>query len=469
MDPDRAKRRQSLKVIISETIMFVSVVVTVIILAFLVSGYWINSDFKVERQGLLQISSMPTGAEVDIDGDSSWFQRTNTSKVLSSGEHTVTLTKDGYDSWSKTINISEGLLYRIHYPRLFLQDTVAKQALDIAGATRTSFSPDGSQLLLLDNSLSWQLINLENTELEPTAIDISGLFPDMVDRDSSDSASLNILSLDWDQDNRHILVSAQLGDATEWVLLDVHDTDRSINLTTEFKEHFSEVQILDHSANNLLAVIDNALYKIDVSGRMLSPALVQNVTSFNHYDTNEIIFSASNTQPGSQPSYYVGILKPNNDEIIKVLDISSPVHAVISKFYDDKYITILQGNLLTLYKYQDFEKISDYELTFLPDEIKVGHNGEFITAHSGNRIATLDMETESVTEWATDSANFGWIDNDMIYAINEAGEVVVYDFDGLNRRTIARSASAVFPAKITSDKWLYFFSDNKLMRQVIAD
>ena len=83
MDPDKAKRRQSLKIIISETIMFVSVVVTVVILAFLVSGYWINSDFKVERQGLLQVSSIPTGAEVNIDGDSSWFQRTNTSKTLS--------------------------------------------------------------------------------------------------------------------------------------------------------------------------------------------------------------------------------------------------------------------------------------------------------------------------------------------------------------------------------------------------
>ena len=59
MDPDRLKRRQSLRIIISETIMVLSVVLMVVILAFLVSGYWINSDFKVERQGLLQVSSTP--------------------------------------------------------------------------------------------------------------------------------------------------------------------------------------------------------------------------------------------------------------------------------------------------------------------------------------------------------------------------------------------------------------------------
>ena len=108
MNLDKKKKLRSLKVIISEAIMVLAVIATVAVLAFIVSGYWINSDFKVERQGMLQISSVPTGANVNIDGEeSSWLQRTNTSKVLPSGEHTVTLTKDGYDSWSKTINVKE--------------------------------------------------------------------------------------------------------------------------------------------------------------------------------------------------------------------------------------------------------------------------------------------------------------------------------------------------------------------------
>ena len=109
MDIEKNKKKQSLKVIISEAIMVLAVVVTVAILALVVSGYWVNSDFKVEQNGMLQISSVPTGANVNIDGEaSSWLQRTNTSKILSSGEHTVTLSKDGYDTWSKTINVPEG-------------------------------------------------------------------------------------------------------------------------------------------------------------------------------------------------------------------------------------------------------------------------------------------------------------------------------------------------------------------------
>ena len=146
MDFDRTKRRQSLKVIVSEAIMVLTVIITVIILALLVSGYWLNSDFEVERQGMLQISSFPTGADVFIDGESAWLQRTNTSKVLSSGEHTVLLTKEGYDTWSKTINISEGLLYRLHYPRLFATERTKEKFYDAVGVTQV-FVDQGTILL----------------------------------------------------------------------------------------------------------------------------------------------------------------------------------------------------------------------------------------------------------------------------------------------------------------------------------
>ena len=53
MDPEKRARRQSLRILISECFMVVAVVITVAILAFVVSGYWVNSDFKVERNGMV--------------------------------------------------------------------------------------------------------------------------------------------------------------------------------------------------------------------------------------------------------------------------------------------------------------------------------------------------------------------------------------------------------------------------------
>ena len=69
MDAEKRARRQSRRVIISEILMVLTVIATVSILAFVVSGYWVGSDFKIERQGLLQVYSIPTGADVDVDGN----------------------------------------------------------------------------------------------------------------------------------------------------------------------------------------------------------------------------------------------------------------------------------------------------------------------------------------------------------------------------------------------------------------
>ena len=119
MDFDRRERLASRRVIISEALMVIAVIAIVVALAFVVSGYWVNADFTVERQGMLQINSIPTGASLIVDGETSWLSQTNTSKILRSGEHTISLTKEGYDTWSRTINVRDGLLYRIRYQIVF--------------------------------------------------------------------------------------------------------------------------------------------------------------------------------------------------------------------------------------------------------------------------------------------------------------------------------------------------------------
>ena len=462
MDPEKAKRRQSLKVIISEAIMVITVILTVTILAFLVSGYWINSNFEVERQGLLQVSSIPTGADVSIDGENpSWLQRTNMSKVLSSGKHAVVLTKDGYDSWSKTINISEGLLYRLHYPRLFLNDRTKETVLNDINPTVATISPDHSYLLLTNNTTDWDFINLDNENPKTTKIDISKLFSsvDTVDSTEEKLFTGEILDINWDYDSNHALFKVKSEDTLEWVLLDVKNVKNSINLTKEFGSNFSEIQILDNSSNNLLAIQNNNLHKINLSNKNLSNVLVENIIDFDHYNGNEVIFSTNN---------YVGILKIGDDKITKLKDVSTPAKVTLSKFYDDKYITILEDDLVSLYKKDGFTRLLDFKLSFKPEFIEVGHSGEFITMYSGQNIATLDMESMAIIEWSVDNENFGWIDNDMIYAVSN-NELIVYDYDGFNRRIIANNVSDRFPAAITSDKWLYYFSDNTLVREWLIE
>ena len=466
MDRDKKKRRQSLKVIISEAIMVVAVIITVVILAFVVSGYWLNSDFKVERQGLLQVYSIPTGADVNIDGEtSSWLQRTNTSKTLTSGEHTITLSKEGYDSWTKTVNIKEGLLYRLHYPRLFLSDRVSQKTLDTSKATLATVSPDFTDMVLINGTTKWSLINLEDETLDPKNLNIADYFSDVSIAEGAATGLFDgkILDLNWDADGNHILFEIDAGSSSEWVLIDVRNVKNSINLSKEFGVNFSDVVILDNSANNLLAIQNGNLHKIDVSGKSISAVLVENIVSLDHFK-NTVLFSAENQDSG----YYLGVLKVGDNQITELEDFSDSFKVAIAKFYDEVYYATICGQTVTLYQESpEFTKVSDYELSFVPDSQEVGHGGEFIIMYSGNHIATLDMEAGAVREWTLDNDNFDWVANEMIYTVSD-GELIVYDFDGYNRRVLAKNVSSHFPATITNDKWLYYFSDDTLIREQIV-
>lgn len=465
MDFEKSQRRQNLKVIISEAFMVFAVILTVIILAFIVSGYWVNSDFEVKRQGLLQISSIPTGADVDIDGSSSWLQRTNTSKVLTSGEHTVTLSKEGYDTWTKTVDIKEGLLYRVHYPRLFLKNRTSEKAFSTAGAIYATVSPDHSSLILINGTTEWLYINLNEENIAPKKLDISTLFSAVSVAAGAKTGLFagEILDVDWDTNGSRALFKTQSETGIEWVLLNPKDIKSSINLTREFGTNFLDLKIFDNDANTLLAVLNNNLHRLDVSGRSVSAVIVENVIDYDYYN-NELFFSASKNVPGEELAYYyLGALKLG-DKIEELGETTSPAKVAITKFYEEKYLLTLENNVLKVYGKEGFTPLFEFNLSFSPTNLKVGHEGEFIILHSSSQIATLDMETMLVGEWAVEGEGFGWLDNDMIYTVQD-GELIVYDFDGLNRREIAKNVSNQFPVAITNNRYLYYFSDGNLIRE----
>ena len=456
--------------------MVITVILTVSVLAFVVSGYWLGSDFTIERQGMLQIYSIPTGADISIDGSStSWLQRTNTSKTLAAGEHTITLTKDGYDSWSRTVNITEGLLYRLHYPRLFLKNRVVESAFD-SSANFATVSPDRNTMLLANNTTKWQLFNLNSDSAKPTSIELSEILPFVTHSTDSSTGLFNgtIKSTEWSEDNEHVLLEVTLGDDTNWLVLNIKNPTASLNLTKEFNLKLEEVKIYDNSANNLFAIADGNLRRIDVSNKQISAILISGVNSYDHYE-KEIVFSASNTpstssEPDSAPSspYYVGILNLDNTEITKLKPLNNPAQVVITRFYDDKYIGVVENDVFSLYLKDEFAEKSVFSLPFIPAKIKVGQEGDFIALSTGGRLAVLDMEVMNLDEWTTNTDTFGWLDGSMVYAVKD-GNLNVYDFNGLNPRTLVSNVSSRFPVTITSDRYLYYFRDGSLMRDYLFE
>ena len=469
MELDNTKR-QSIKVVVSEAIMVVSVIITVVVLALLVSGYWLNSNFEVERNGMLQISSSPTGATVTIDGvASSWMERTNSSKILSSGEHDVLLSKEGYDTWTKTINITEGLLYRLHYPRLFLQERDKESVVDISNYTSATISPDRNTLLLMNETTKWATIQLDVDAPSLKPLDISQAFSSTSLAENTDKGLFTgqILDMNWDYDSAHVLIKSTNGDQVEWVLLDVRDVSKSINLSKEFGNSFSRVEIIDNNASTLLAIQKGDLHKIDVPGRSLSAVIVDDIIDFDHFN-NEVVYSASlpteSETASEEDKYYIGHFRIGDNKPERLETTPLPAKVAIGRFYDEKFIATVQNESVALHNLDDYqEDVKTYSLSFTPERVHVGHKGDYVLFNRDQTIATLDLEIATMREW-TIEPHFGWLDNDMLYAVQD-GDLIVYDFDGLNRRMIAHNVSSHYPISIVEDKWLYYCSDGTLMRE----
>lgn len=441
MNPELAKR-QMIRVAVVEILMVIAVVALASVLILVVSGYSLNENLEISRSGLLQVSSVPTGANVMVDGKM-WFSRTNTSKILSSGRHSVEISKEGYDSWTKTIEVADGLLYRLHYPRLFLQERTKEMVLETSGITFSRVSPKHSLLLVREGGDEWGLVRLDKDKITKQRLAIGQVG--------------EVLGVEWSGDENRVLMKVRQEGKINWLLVDLATTKKVFDLSSEFGVAMDEVRILDGAGSSLLATVAGGLRKIDVAGRTMSNVLAEKVKRFSYHE-NDVMMVLGEQETG----YALGHLKLGEGELKRIRETEANTEVALVRFYNEKYLVTVAGKKLEVYR--QGEVVLAKELSFAPDGIEVGKKGEFVLMGMGAKIAALDMESMNVTEWGVSGEKVGWLDNNMLYTVLE-GELIVYDFDGLNRRQLVKNVSAQFPVMITENKWLYYFSDGKLMRE----
>ena len=322
-------------------------------------------------------------------------------------------------------------------------------------------------MLLANNTTSWQLLNLDTDNIKPVDLDLSKVLPftSRADNASVGLFSGTIKAAEWASDNEHVLLTLVQEGAINWVLINVKNPTNSINLTKDFNADFSEIKILDQSASNLLVVLSGNLHRIDVPSKQISAVILPKVRDFDFYEQT-IVFSAKDAETSK---YYIGLSRLGSNEVKRLEDnLETAKEVLITKFYDDEYIGVISDNDIVLHTKNDYETKATYNISFKPEKNKVGSSGEAIIMYTGGSIATVDMEASNMFEWSTGTDQFGWLDGSMVYAVKD-GILNVYDFNGLNHRTLSTNVSSHFPVTITADKYLYYFRDGSLIREYLYE
>ena len=477
-EQEKIEKLRQIRLIITEILMFISIGLLVGFLTLVVTGYSFNlkelggEGEVIERTGLLQISSLPTGATITLDGESPLMLRTNGSRTLIAGEHEVRLTRDGYDSWEKKVKITEGLMYRLNYPRLFLMEREAEEVLELAGGAEfASVSPNKEKMLIVEAGKLY-LVDLNSSK--PVAKEI------LVKNTAGEAVKITKMSAKgWSGNSERVLaeingklavVTAKVGGETAWI----EEKIRGEGGIWSAEANREKIVIVDaefetEAGERLLILFNNGeLREMTLKDEKVGEALLTGVVRFDN--DGERVFYLTESEARA---YRVG--EEKSFLVAEIEGVEAKLETM--EYFEENYFAVAEGAKLSVFKAEGWisedgsaEEIWRGEMGFEIAKLeKRGKGMVFAVADAtGMRKGVFDIEALETAEFEM-SGETGWVDEYLRYEVSEEGVLTVIDYDGLNRRKLVEEGVVQGHGVAISgnNKYLYYFSDGKLVREKI--
>ena len=445
MDRERKKRARVVKIAVTDIAMVIALVVVVIVLTFIAMGYNVNKDGEVGQQGIAQIHSMPSGATITIDGNTI-IPRTNASRMMEPGEHYVELSRDGYDKWGKTVEIEPGVVYKMDYPRLFLQDREVEKVREYdEGLDIFEPAPNHDSLLIAKKgSTEWNWLDIRGDGAEDKMLDMSKILE-----------GLTVDDVEWNIGNDKLLVKTHNAEnKIQWILVYIKDLKLSVNLTTEFDMEFSEVEFANGGGERLYVMENGNLREIVTGDKVISQVMASKIKEYA-FEGDTLMYL---TEDNKVMLYRQG----EEDLEVAHFNESQAVHVALSEYLSKKYVSFIVDNKLFVYKGEypngdrtlgDMDMVFESDLDVKTEKFEVDGAGEFLIAREGRKLAVFDAELDRLHQFELEGDEMFFLDLYLIGTIKD-NTLVVIDFDNTNRRELAKASSQ---AVITqNNKWLYY-------------
>ena len=330
-EQEKLDRLREIRLIVTEVLMFLAVVMLVGFLTLIVTGYSFNlkglsrdDEELVERTGLVQVGSLPTGATIMIDGEAPLLLRTNGSRAMRVGEHTITLTKDGYDTWQKTVRVAEGMMYRVNYPRLFLKEREAEEVLTFEKPVKyVSVSPNKEKMLVVQEGKTYLL------ELNTAKPALKLLYEE------------EVADVEWSGNSERILAMVAEGRA---VLSVKNAAERTvINETTV------EVKFETEAGERLLVLLDDkTLREIDVKTKITSEPLAKEVIRFDN-DGDRVVYLTRQQVKDEWQNQVRTMRVGAEDTALMRLTANADAQILTMRYFTETYFGIIDGDELKIY------------------------------------------------------------------------------------------------------------------------
>ncbi len=446
---ERAKRKRMIKVVIAEIGMVFSVVAIVVVAVMAAMGFFVTSDGSIEQMGLAQIHSIPTGGTVTLDG-TTLFSRTNLTRSMAAGEHEIKIARDNYDTWSKKIKMHSGMLMRLYYPRLFLLNRKAEKVLNMGEPMVYSVSRNKMNILVAEKeSTTWNLLNIRGDEVQTTKLNLAKVLPGV--EKSKFGGTVEIV--EWSNDGEFVLIKTLVDKKSEWILLNLKDVEKSLNLSKTFGLEFERVEMVDNSAGQMYALENGHLRKINTGDQSISRVLLDEILDFNN-DGLDVIFVKREVE-NKVKKKQIGTYRDGEKDGVILATVADEVaaKAAISEYYGEKYmIFVMDDKISVLYgampSYREEAPqsvdilglktlVSELKLKVVPQNLELGVEGEYVVMRKAGQFMVLDLDMGDLYEYEPGTERLGWLSDGMMYGVINDG-LEIWDFDYTNRRTLVK-------------------------------
>lgn len=473
LDPKK-QRAHTIRIMVGYVLIAIALILTTTILIYQAYGFGVDRNGKVIQNGLVFVSSTPNPATIYVNGKKNDNQ-TNARLLLSSGQYTFSLQRDGYREWKRAVSVEGSSVERFDYPFLFpksLQTSTVK-AYDKTVQLSTE-SPDRHWMLTQNNGMTenkFEVYDLSKPkELTKNIEEIT--LPDSAYTPTQAGAAFDWKLVQWSTDNRHVVLKHIFQkdgqQAYEYVLLDRTDTSKSLNLTATWGVNPTNIELRNQDYDHYYLYDEAAGTLMTSNLKTPAPkAYLTGVKAFKSYGDDIMLYATSTGTADGK----IAIKWREGDNIytIRTLAAGSQYVVNLTKYEGDWYAAAGSAADGKVYVYKNPVDMVKNQQVGVPvrilkvpnvNYVSFSANTRFVMAENGNQFSVYDAENDKGYAYTVPAAldapqvHATWMDGNRIMYVS-GGKIVVFDFDGANRQTLNTQNANFLPLFDRDYEYLY--------------
>ena len=417
----------------------VLVVVGTIILVLAGQGYDFNrSTGEVIQNGLMLVNTRPENAVVTINGEAEPDQ-TPGRFPLPAGDYEVGLNLDGYRPWSKKVSVSANSVEWVYYPLLIPTELEPERVTVWRNLSfiSQSFNPRRVLVRQANKEPVFSLLQIDGAAVsDEQTLEL----PADVANPSGGTVG-TFAAVEWSGNSRYVLLTHQLGESIQFIRLDTEQPDESLNLSELFDLNLTEARFIDSNPNQLYAVANRDLRRLDVNQRTISTPLAREVAAYELMRDQFLTYLAS---AGGQ--LQLELIDGNQQARLLESDLdgaASRYRISVGEFDRQFHVGLLDTRTDEVKIWRDPQANQTDQLPYVrfnapgASELSFSRNGQFVLAQGGGSFATYDLDRDREYHFETPFSKTSdrlaeWLDGYRLLGFNKSGLMHAFEFDGAN-------------------------------------